>query len=55
VERRLIKLNRHETINRHTLAYINRLSDLLFVIARLLARESNPDEAQWQSIKHQIE
>lgn len=52
-ERRLIKLHRHEEINRHTLAYINRLSDLLFVIARLLARETHLDEAQWRSIKHQ--
>jgi cob(I)alamin adenosyltransferase len=52
-ERDLIKLHRHEEVNRHTLAYINRLSDLLFVIARLLARETHLDEAQWQSIKYQ--
>jgi len=52
-ERRLVTLNRHQAINQHSLAYINRLSDLLFVIARTLAREANPNEAQWQSIKHQ--
>lgn len=30
-------------------AYLNRLSDLLFVIARHLSRQANPDEAQWQA------
>lgn len=54
-ERCLVKLNRHTVINHHTLAYINRLSDLLFVIARTLARETHPDESQWQSIKHKVE
>ena len=52
-ERRLIKLNRDEAISHQTLAYINRLSDLLFVIARLLARETDPNEAQWQSVKQE--
>ena len=50
-ERHLIRLNRDETISDQTLAYINRLSDLLFVIARLLARETDLNEVQWQSVK----
>ena len=50
-ERHLIRFNRAEILNHHTLAYINRLSDLLFVIARLLARATSPHEAQWQSVK----
>ena len=28
--------------------YLNRLSDLLFVIARHLARDANPQETTWQ-------
>ncbi len=28
--------------------YLNRLSDLLFVIARQLARAANPQEQTWQ-------
>lgn len=53
-ERRLVRLNLETTINPHTLAYINRLSDLLFVIARILARVTLTSEPQWQSIKNQI-
>lgn len=34
-ERRLISLNRHEVVNPHLLKYINRLSDLLYVLARI--------------------
>ena len=51
-ERQLVNLGRETTINSHTLACINRLSDLLFVIARILARETLTDEPQWRSIKH---
>ena len=47
-ERRLTSLNRDETINSFTLAYINRLSDLLFVIARVLARYERGQEVLWQ-------
>jgi cob(I)alamin adenosyltransferase len=34
-ERRLISLNRYEAVNPHLLKYINRLSDLLYVLARI--------------------
>lgn len=47
-ERHLVLLNHHETVNQHTLAYINRLSDFLFVIARLLSRETDTNEVQWK-------
>jgi cob(I)alamin adenosyltransferase len=47
-ERNLVRLDHHETVNQHTLAYINRLSDLLFVIARLVSRETDPNEVQWK-------
>jgi ATP:cob(I)alamin adenosyltransferase len=34
-ERRLISLNRNEAVNPHLLKYVNRLSDLLYVLARI--------------------
>jgi cob(I)alamin adenosyltransferase len=36
-ERRLLSLGREETVNAHSQRYLNRLSDLLFVLARALA------------------
>src|SRR3972149_9231567 len=39
VERMLISLYKKETINPHILVFINRLSDLLFVLARYLNKE----------------
>ncbi len=46
-ERRAISLSRDEDINPALLAYLNRLSDLLFVIARVLARVENGKEVLW--------
>lgn len=51
-ERRVVTLMRDETINPHTLAYLNRLSDLLFVTARVLARYENGAEVLWQPHRH---
>lgn len=34
-ERRLVSLNRQEAVNPHLIKYINRLSDLLYVLARI--------------------
>ncbi len=33
-ERRVVALSREETVNPHAVIYLNRLSDLLFVMAR---------------------
>jgi cob(I)alamin adenosyltransferase len=46
-ERRLVTLARDESLNPQVLAYVNRLSDLLFVVARVLAREHG-QEVYWQ-------
>lgn len=46
-ERLIVRLSRAEDVNPAALAYINRLSDLLFVIARVLARRSGA-EILWQ-------
>lgn len=46
-ERRLVTLGRQTSLGEHSKIYINRLSDLLFVVARTLARDGQA-EVQWQ-------
>jgi cob(I)alamin adenosyltransferase len=48
-ERHLVALNREEIVNKHGLAYLNRLSDYLFVASRILARESGGSEVLWRN------
>ncbi len=48
-ERRLVTLRGKEMLNPHVLSYINRLSDLLFVMARALTRQDQGTERQWHS------
>lgn len=47
-ERRIFSLSHEEDINTASLRYLNRLSDLLFVIARTLARVENVEEIFWR-------
>lgn len=47
-ERRMVNLARKETVNAESLAYLNRLSDLLFVVARVLARAEGGQEVLWE-------
>ena len=47
-ERRVVTLAKDETVSPHTISYLNRLSDLLFVVARVLARNENGSEVLWQ-------
>lgn len=47
-ERHLFGLNESEEVNPHTLVFLNRLSDLLFVLARTLARNVGVAETMWQ-------
>ena len=47
-ERRVVTLAKDETISPFSISYLNRLSDLLFVIARVLARNENGCEVLWQ-------
>jgi cob(I)alamin adenosyltransferase len=44
-----VGLSREITINQVSLKYLNRLSDLLFVFARTLARSEGGEEIYWQS------
>ena len=47
-ERRVVTLAKEETISPFSIHYLNRLSDLLFVISRVLARHENGSEVLWQ-------
>ncbi len=47
-ERRLAALHRSEPQRPETLAYLNRLSDLLFVASRVIARYENGGEVLWR-------
>lgn len=47
-ERDLLSLSRSDEINPSSLIYLNRLSDLLFVTARTLARSNGGKEILWQ-------
>jgi cob(I)alamin adenosyltransferase len=47
-ERRVVELAGRETINPQSAAYLNRLSDLLFVCARHLSRRDGDGELLWQ-------
>jgi cob(I)alamin adenosyltransferase len=47
-ERRCWSLARSENVAPETLQYLNRLSDLLFVLARVLARHENGSEVIWR-------
>jgi cob(I)alamin adenosyltransferase len=46
-ERRLVALHQQAPINPDILRYINRLSDALFVAARMLAKTSHTNEVLW--------
>lgn len=52
-ERILVALGKTENINTGALQYVNRLSDLLFVVSRVLNRESNTPDVLWQKLRNQ--
>ncbi|MBU6198935.1 MAG: cob(I)yrinic acid a,c-diamide adenosyltransferase [Xanthomonadaceae bacterium] len=47
-ERETVALARSETVRPEAIHYLNRLSDLLFVLARVLARACGHGEVLWQ-------
>lgn len=48
-ERRVITLAREQHVSATGLMYLNRLSDLLFVLCRILGRDAGELELMWQS------
>ena len=51
-ERRAFSLARSEPVNPETLRYLNRLSDLLFVLARAVNRHAGAGDVLWQPDRH---
>jgi cob(I)alamin adenosyltransferase len=49
VERSLVSLDKPAFLNKYLKAYINRLSDYLFVLARAISKQEGADETYWQS------
>ncbi len=47
-ERDLVALAHKEAVPQHGLPYLNRLSDLLFVLSRVLNRAARQEETLWQ-------
>ena len=47
-ERSLVSLNRKRKLNAELMAYMNRLSDYLFVLARSMSRHDNQKETFWK-------
>ncbi|TAJ78220.1 MAG: cob(I)yrinic acid a,c-diamide adenosyltransferase [Gallionellaceae bacterium] len=47
-ERDLVQLMRNEALPGNGLLYLNRLSDLLFILSRSINKAANQPEAQWQ-------
>ena len=47
VERAVLELAAEEAVNPHTTTFLNRLSDLLFVAARVIARDAGAGEVMW--------
>jgi cob(I)alamin adenosyltransferase len=52
-ERRCWTLSRAEKIESASMRYLNRLSDLLFILARVFARAQSGGELLWQRQRHQ--
>jgi len=47
-ERETVTLSHHDAVRPEAIRYLNRLSDLLFVLARVLARASGQGEVLWR-------
>ena len=47
-ERDVLRLMRHEEVGEQPLAYLNRLSDLLFVLSRWIGHHLGEQEYLWQ-------
>jgi len=50
-ERECVTLSRHDAVRPQAIRYLNRLSDLLFVLARVLARRDGHGEVLWDSTR----
>ncbi len=53
-EREAVTLARHDVVRPEAIRYLNRLSDLLFVLSRVLARASGHGEVLWKHDRRKI-
>ncbi len=53
-ERETVTLARHDAVRPEAIRYLNRLSDLLFVLSRVLARASGHGEVLWKHDRRKI-
>lgn len=53
-ERDILRLARAEPIGEWTLKYVNRLSDLFFVLSRWIAKKTGEEETLWQRGLQQV-
>jgi cob(I)alamin adenosyltransferase len=51
-ERDILRLSRSEPVGEWPLKYVNRLSDLLFVLSRWISKQSGQQEYLWQQKRH---
>lgn len=52
-ERETVTLGRHDAVRPEAIRYLNRLSDLLFVLARVLSRADGQGEVLWNPSRRQ--
>ncbi len=52
-ERRLVTLARRETVRPDLVRYLNRLSDLLFVLARVVNQRAGRSDVAWRKTRRQ--
>ena len=50
-ERLVVPVNMHADVSDHVLAYVNRLSDYLFVMSRFINHKANSPETLWEHNK----
>jgi cob(I)alamin adenosyltransferase len=48
-ERSCVELSHAENVNPSVIAYLNRLSDLLFMLARVINKRKSVKDVQWRS------
>ncbi len=53
-ERSIVSLGRDEQINEHPRQYVNRLSDLMFVLSRVLNRYAGGSDVLWQNDRKRV-
>ena len=53
-ETRVVKLSETEEINSNCIKYLNRLSDLLFVMGRLINKRKNREDVAWHPKKDKL-